>query len=146
MGEGDDPVVAEQASRRERANSKRSEPRFEWGNFVLVLGPGIVAMLADTDAGSLITAAQSGAQWGYRLLLLQVVLIPILYVVQELTLRIGAVTGKSHGALILERYGKAWAGLAICTLLLACVGALLTEFGGFSGVGEMIVGSVCVKV
>ena len=47
--------------------------------WLAVFGPGIVVMLADTDAGSIITAAQSGAQWGYRLLLLQLVLIPILY-------------------------------------------------------------------
>ena len=43
-----------------------------WRNVLAVLGPGLVVMLADTDAGSVITAAQSGAQWGYRLLLLQV--------------------------------------------------------------------------
>ena len=49
-------------------------------------------MLADTDAGSVITAAQSGAQWGYRLLLLQLLLMPILYIVQELTVRLGIVT------------------------------------------------------
>ena len=67
-------------------------PRFEWKRFLLVAGPGIVVMLADTDAGSVITAAQSGAQWGYRLLMLQVVLIPILYLVQELTVRLGVVT------------------------------------------------------
>ena len=45
---------------------------FDWRRFLLVAGPGLVVMLADTDAGSVITAAQSGAQWGYRLLLLQV--------------------------------------------------------------------------
>ena len=50
-------------------------------------------MLADTDAGSVITAAQSGVQWGYRLLLLQVLLMPVLYIVQELTVRLGIFTG-----------------------------------------------------
>ena len=49
--------------------------RSRWSRFALVVGPGFVVMLADTDAGSIITAAQSGAQWGYRLLLLQLVLI-----------------------------------------------------------------------
>ena len=49
------------------------------------LGPGLLVMLADTDAGSIITAAQSGAQWGYKLLALQIVLIPVLFIVQELT-------------------------------------------------------------
>ena len=46
-----------------------------WRKFVSVAGPGLVVMLADTDAGSVITAAQSGAQWGYRLLLLQAILL-----------------------------------------------------------------------
>ncbi|HLN25886.1 MAG TPA: divalent metal cation transporter, partial [Patescibacteria group bacterium] len=99
------------------------------------LGPGIVVMLADTDAGSIITAAQSGAQWGYRLLLLQIVLIPVLYVVQELTVRLGLVTGRGHGELIRETFGAKWAWLSCSTLLLACLGALITEFSGIAGVG-----------
>ncbi|EQD27849.1 hypothetical protein B2A_15083, partial [mine drainage metagenome] len=57
-------------------------------------------MLADTDVGSVITAAQSGAQWGYRLLLWQLLLVPVLYVAQELTVRLGIFTGKGHGELI----------------------------------------------
>jgi Mn2+/Fe2+ NRAMP family transporter len=100
-----------------------------------VAGPGIVVMLADTDAGSVITAAQSGAQWGYRLLLLQVVLIPILYVVQELTVRLGVVTGCGHGELILQRFGRGWAWLSVTTLAIACVGALVSELSGLAGVG-----------
>jgi Mn2+/Fe2+ NRAMP family transporter len=59
-----------------------------------VPGPGLVVMLADTDAGDIITAAQSGAQWGYKLLILQLVLIPILFVVQELIVRLGLVRNK----------------------------------------------------
>jgi Mn2+/Fe2+ NRAMP family transporter len=62
-------------------------------------------MLADTDAGSIITAAQSGMQWGYQLLLLQLLLMPILYIVQELTVRLGIFTGKGHGELIRETLG-----------------------------------------
>ncbi len=83
---------------------------FTWRRFLAVAGPGIVVMLADTDAGSVITAAQSGAQWGYSLLLLQVVLIPILYVVQELTVRLGAVTGRGHAELIKKHFGLAGRG------------------------------------
>ncbi|RYC33276.1 divalent metal cation transporter [Lichenibacterium minor] len=103
-----------------------------------MLGPGIVAMLADTDAGSLITASQSGAQWGYRLLWLQVVLVPVLFMTQELTVRLGAVTGKSHGTLIRDTYGRFWAYVAVLTLVVACVGALLTEMGGLAGIGAML--------
>ena len=86
------------------------------GRFVAVLGPGLVVMLADTDVGSIITAGQSGVQWGYRLLLLQLVLIPILYMVQELTVRLGIFTGRGHGELIKETFGKAWAWISVAGL------------------------------
>jgi Mn2+/Fe2+ NRAMP family transporter len=105
--------------------------------FLAVWGPGLVVMLADTDAGSLITAAQSGAQWGYRMILPQVILMPILYVVQEITVRLGIVTRKGHGALIRERFGRWWALLSAGTLFASAVGALLTEFAGIAGVGEL---------
>ena len=103
--------------------------------FLAVAGPGLVVMLADTDAGSVITAAQSGAEWGYRLLLLQGVLIPILFVVQELTVRLGIVSGKGHGELIREQFGNAWAWFSVGTLALACIGALLSELSGLAAVG-----------
>ncbi|MFI5778938.1 NRAMP family divalent metal transporter [Nocardia sp. NPDC051570] len=105
--------------------------------FFAVWGPGLCVMLADTDAGSLITASQSGAQFGYRMVLPQVILMPILYVVQEMTIRLGIVTGKGHGALIRERFGRGWAYLSSTTLFLSVIGALLTEFAGVSGVGEL---------
>jgi Mn2+/Fe2+ NRAMP family transporter len=100
-------------------------------------GPGLVVMLADTDAGSLITASQSGAQWGYRMVLPQLILMPILYVVQEMTVRLGIVTGKGHGALIRERFGRGWGWLSASTLFVCGIGALLTEFAGVAGVGEL---------
>jgi Mn2+/Fe2+ NRAMP family transporter len=62
-------------------------------HLLAVFGPGLVVMLADTDVGSIVTAGQSGVEWGYRLLLLQLVLIPVLYLVQELTVRLGIFTG-----------------------------------------------------
>ncbi|WP_288038378.1 NRAMP family divalent metal transporter [Acidiphilium sp.] len=105
--------------------------------FLAVLGPGIVVMLADTEVGSIITASQSGVAWGYRLLLLQFILIPILYVVQELTVRLGIFTGKGHGELIRDTFGKGWAWLSAGGLAVATVGALLSEFSGVAGVGEL---------
>ncbi len=95
-------------------------------------------MLADTDAGSIITAAQSGAQWGYRLLLLQLVLVPILFIVQELTVRLGIVSGKGHGELIRDHFGLGWAWVSVGILVLACVGALLSELSGLAGVGLLL--------
>ncbi len=94
-------------------------------------------MLADTDAGSIITAAQSGAQWGYKLLALQFLLIPILYLVQELTLRLGLVTGRGHGELISDTFGKGWAWLSVGTLMLACIGAIVTQLSGLAGVAML---------
>ncbi|MBU1558386.1 MAG: divalent metal cation transporter [Gammaproteobacteria bacterium] len=102
-----------------------------------VFGPGIIVMLADTDAGSLITAAQTGAVWGYRMILLQALLIPILYITQELTVRLGVVTRVGHGQLIQRTFGTAWAWLSVATLVVTCVGAILTQFAGISGVGAL---------
>lgn len=102
-----------------------------------IWGPGLVVMLADTDVGSLITAAQSGAQFGYSMVLPNLILMPILYFVQEITVRLGIVTGKGHGALIRERFGRWWGLLSALTLFATGVGALLTEFAGVAGVGEL---------
>jgi Mn2+/Fe2+ NRAMP family transporter len=102
-----------------------------------VLGPGLVVMLADTDAGSVITAAQSGAQWGYKLLLLQFLIIPMLFVAQELTVRLALCTGKGYGELILLRFGRVLARMAMATLAISCFGALLTQMSGLAGVGQL---------
>ncbi len=94
-------------------------------------------MLADTDVGSIITAAQSGVEWGYGLLLLQLILMPVLYVVQELTVRLAIFTGKGHGELIRQTFGPMWAWVSVTGLGVAAGGALLTEFSGVAGVGEL---------
>ncbi|HSU07494.1 MAG TPA: divalent metal cation transporter [Acetobacteraceae bacterium] len=102
-----------------------------------VFGPGLVVMLADTDVGSVITAGQSGVQWGYRLLPLQFAMIPILYMVQELAVRLGIFTGRGHGELIRDTFGPFLAWISAVTLGIATTGALLTEFSGVAGVGEL---------
>ena len=105
--------------------------------FMAVFGPGLVVMLADTDVGSIVTAGQSGVQWGYRLLLLQLLLVPVLYMVQELTVRLAIFTGRGHGELIRDTFGPVWAWLSAIGLGVASIGALLTEFSGVAGVGEL---------
>jgi Mn2+/Fe2+ NRAMP family transporter len=92
-------------------------------------------MLADTDAGSVVTAAQSGARWGYRLLVLELILIPILYVIQELTVRLGIATGRGHAELIRVHFGAAWAWFSVSTLVVVSIGALVTELSGLAGAG-----------
>lgn len=111
--------------------------RSRLATFLLIAGPGLVVMLADTDAGSIITAAQSGAVWGYKLLILQFILMPILYIAQELTVRLGIVTGMGHGELIKKQFGKFWAWISVSTLLITCIGAIISEFSGISGVGSL---------
>ncbi|WP_428375694.1 NRAMP family divalent metal transporter [Lichenicoccus sp.] len=118
---------------REAVRSKQSR----LARAAAVFGPGLVVMLADTDVGSIITAGQSGVQWGYRLLLLQFLLMPILFMVQELTVRLGIFTGRGHGELIRETFGRFWAIVSAAGLAVATGGALLTEFSGVAGVGEL---------
>jgi Mn2+/Fe2+ NRAMP family transporter len=102
-----------------------------------VWGPGLLVMLADTDAGNVVTAAQAGVQWGYRLLPLLLLLMPMLYMVQELTVRLGIYTGRGHGELIRERFGIGWAWLSTTGLAVAVIGSLITEFTGVAGIGEL---------
>ena len=105
--------------------------------WIFVVGPGLLVMLADTDAGNVVTGAQAGAQWGYRLLPLLLLLIPMLYMVQELTVRLGLHTGRGHGELIRERFGVGWAWLSTAGLAAATIGSLITEFTGVGGIGEL---------
>ncbi len=110
------------------------------GALVLVLatlGPGLMVMLADTDAGSVVTAAQSGASWGYSMLPLELALVPVLYLVMELTSRLGLTTGKGHARLVLEHYGRRWAVASVALLFLTTTGALVTELAGLSSVAAM---------
>jgi Mn2+/Fe2+ NRAMP family transporter len=102
-----------------------------------LFGPGLLVMLADCDAGNVVTAAQSGAQWGYRLALVILGLIPLLYMVQELTARLAVTTGRGFGELVRETFGPAWAWLSAVGLVIAVLGSLVTEFTGVAGIGEM---------
>ena len=104
---------------------------------IAVWGPGLLVMLADTDAGNVVTGAQAGATWGYRLLPLLLLLIPMLYMVQELTVRLGLFTGRGYGELTRERFGRGWANLSLLGLAVAVVGSLITEFTGVAGIGEL---------
>jgi Mn2+/Fe2+ NRAMP family transporter len=94
-------------------------------------------MLADTDVGSIITAAQSGVHFGYRMLSQQLLLVPVLFIIQELTVRLGIFTGRGHGELIRQQFGRFWAWVSAAGLGIATCGALLTEFAGVAGIGEL---------
>jgi NRAMP (natural resistance-associated macrophage protein)-like metal ion transporter len=102
--------------------------------YLAAAGPGLIVAFADTEAGSVTTAATSGAQFGMKLILLQVLLIVPLFVVQEMTVRLGTVSGKGHAQLIRERYGLGWAWVSLGTMLVTNLAALVTEFIGIAGV------------
>jgi len=98
-----------------------------WVERLMLMGPGIMVCLADTDGPCLITAAQSGAQFGYSLLLAQIVLIPILFMAQELTVRLGLFAQKGLTEIIRERYGTT-AGYFFCGYVaVICIGAMISE-------------------
>src|SRR6202050_4620347 len=110
---------------------------------IAVWGPGLLVMLADTDAGNVVTGAQAGATWGYRFLPLLLLLAPMLYMVQELTVRLGIFTGCGYGELIRTRFGVGWAWLSLLGLAGAVLGSLVTEFTGVARSEERRVGKEC---
>ncbi len=101
------------------------------------IGPGLLVMLADADVGNVVTAAKAGAAFGFRLLPLFVGLVPVLYIIQELTLRVGVLTRRGPGELVAERFGGGWSVIAAVGLVMAVLAPLVTEFTGVAGVGEL---------
>jgi Mn2+/Fe2+ NRAMP family transporter len=115
------------------ANLAAPRQRAWWLKYLAVAGPGLIVAFADTEAGSVTTAATSGAQFGMKLVLLQLLLIVPLFVVQEMTVRLGTVSGRGHAALIRDRYGLGWAWVSLGTMLVTNLAALVTEFIGIAG-------------
>jgi Mn2+/Fe2+ NRAMP family transporter len=109
--------------------------RSSWKRIIAVAGPGLVAMLADTDAGSIITIAQSGAKWGYQLLLPNLVFIPFMFIAQELAARLGLGSGRGAAELVLRLLGRGAAIVLLAALSVSCFGGLLTEMSGLAGAG-----------
>ena len=89
-------------------------------------------MVGDNDAGAYSTYGQAGQNYGTHLLWTFVLLIPVLYVNQEMVLRLGAVTGVGHARLILERFGKFWGAFSVIDLFLLNALTIITEFIGIT--------------
>ncbi|CAM5459526.1 Nramp family divalent metal transporter [Leifsonia shinshuensis] len=96
------------------------------------MGPGLIVMVGDNDAGAFGTYTQAGQNYGYSLLWTLLLLVPVLYVNQEMVLRLGAVTGVGHARLILERFGKFWGAFSVIDLFLLNALTIITEFIGIS--------------
>ncbi|MBS0539777.1 MAG: divalent metal cation transporter [Proteobacteria bacterium] len=97
-----------------------------------VLGPGLIVMVGDNDAGAFGTYTQAAQTYGTTLLWTLVLLVPVLYVNQEMVLRLGAVTGVGHARLIFERVGKFWGAFSVIDLFLLNALTIVTEFIGIS--------------
>ena len=97
-----------------------------------VVGPGLIVMCGDNDAGAFSTYGQAGQNYGTSLLWVLLLLIPVLYVNQEMVVRLGAVTGVGHGKLIIERFGKFWGAFSVIDLFLLNALTLVTEFIGIT--------------
>ena len=95
-----------------------------------IMGPGLIVMVGDNDAGGVATYAQAGQNYGTSLLWVLVLLIPTLIVAQEMVVRLGAVTGVGHARLIKERFGNFWAAFSVGDLFLLNFLTLVTEFIG----------------
>jgi NRAMP (natural resistance-associated macrophage protein)-like metal ion transporter len=97
-----------------------------------VLGPGIITMVADNDAGGISTYAQTGAKTGFSLLWAFVILVPMAYYVQEMTVRLGAVTKRGHAEAIFDGFGKFWGWFSIFDLAVINWLTLVTEYIGMT--------------
>jgi len=111
-------------------------PRIGWParlkTLLAILGPGLIVMVGDNDAGAFGTYTQAGQDYGTTLLWTLALLIPVLYVNQEMVLRLGAVSGVGHARLILERFGRFWGAFSVIDLFLLNALTIVTEFIGIS--------------
>jgi NRAMP (natural resistance-associated macrophage protein)-like metal ion transporter len=97
-----------------------------------IMGPGLIVMVGDNDAGGVSTYAQAGQNYGTTLLWTLLLLIPVLIVNQEMVIRLGAVTGVGHARLINERFGRFWGLFSVGDLFLLNFLTIVTEFIGVS--------------
>ncbi len=115
-------------------------PRLTWRRRLLTLlaivGPGIIVMVGDNDAGGVTTYSQAGQNYGYSLLWTLLLLIPVLIVNQEMVVRLGAVTGVGHARLIKERFGRFWAAFSVGDLFILNFLTIATEFVGIKQSSE----------
>jgi Mn2+/Fe2+ NRAMP family transporter len=100
--------------------------------FFAVAGPGIIVMVSDNDAGGITTYAATGARFGYGLLWFLVLLGPAAYYVQEMTVRLGAVTKRGHAEAIFDTFGRFWGWFSLTDLVITDWLTLITEYIGMT--------------
>ncbi len=105
--------------------------------FFAVVGPGFITANVDNDANGIVTYSQAGAQFGYRLLWTMIPVTLALIIVQEMSARMGAVTGKGLSDLIREEFGLRITFLMMIIILVINFGNILGEFAGIAGSLEL---------
>ena len=116
--------------RDERATRPGWWPRVR--TLLAILGPGLIVMVGDNDAGAFGTYAQAGQNYGTTLLWTLLLLVPVLYVNQEMVLRLGMIARVGHARLILQRFGAFWGAFSVIDLFVLNALTLVTEFIGVS--------------
>jgi Mn2+/Fe2+ NRAMP family transporter len=113
-------------------NAARQGLSAKFKTLLAIVGPGLIVMCGDNDAGAFSTYGQAGQNYGTHLLWVLLLLVPVLYVNQEMVVRLGAVTGVGHGKLIMERFGRFWGAFSVIDLFLLNALTLVTEFIGIT--------------
>jgi len=125
-------------------------PRRTWRRRLLtlaaIIGPGLIVMVGDNDAGGVSTYAQAGQDFGFSLLWTLLLLIPVLVVNQEMVVRLGAVTGVGYARLISERFGRFWGWFSAGGIFLLNFLTISTEFMGISLAGQYFGLSIFIAV
>ena len=120
-----------------RLRGLRLPPKGIW-RWLAILGPGLIASSAGNDAGGIATYSSTGAQYGYELIWVMLLITVSLSVVQEMCARLGAVTGRGLLDLIRERFGVNWAVFAVGVILIANGGLIVSEFVGIGAATELL--------
>ena len=111
--------------------ARRSMPA-KLKTLLAIVGPGLIVMVGDNDAGAFSIYGQAGQDYGTKLLWTFLLLIPVLYINQEMVLRLGAVTGVGYARLILERFGRFWGMFSVINLFILNALTIVTEFIGIT--------------
>jgi len=105
--------------------------------FLSVMGPGIITANVDNDAGGITTYSVCGAHFGYSMIWSLIPILIALAVIQEMSNRMGVVTGKGLADLIREEFGVKITFYAMVVLILANLGNAMAEFAGIAAASEL---------
>lgn len=111
-----------------------------WTRFLLflsIMGPGLITANVDNDAGGITTYSQAGAHFGLTVLWIFIPMTIVLIMIQEMSNRMGVVTGKGLSDLIRETFGVRWTFYLMMALLVTNFGNVVAEFSGIAAAGEL---------